>query len=84
MKKSNWKFFVGIGLLLIIVGIVIFPDDDIIGVIGLLFGIYNLVKGIRLGRGIQPYLIRKQQEKHQQTKDEVRDKINHGNHGDDD
>lgn len=75
MKTSNWKFFVGVGLLLLIAGIIIFPDDGIIGVIGILFGIYNLIKGIRLKRGIQPLLIRKQQEQQQKLKDEVKDKM---------
>lgn len=61
MKKSNGKFFVGIGILLIIAGIFIFPDDNIIGILGIVFGLYNLIKGVRLLKGIQPLLIRKQQ-----------------------
>lgn len=82
MKKSSWKFFVIIGLLLIIAGMFIFPDDRIIGVIGLLFGVYNLIKGIQLARGIQPLLIRKQQDQQQKLKDEVRDKVNNANNRD--
>lgn len=75
MKTSNWKFFAGIGVLLLIAGVIIFPNDGIIGVIGILFGIYNLIKGIRLKQGIQPLLIRKQKEKQQEIKDEVKDKM---------
>lgn len=76
MKKSNGKFFVGIGILLVIAGIIIFPDDDIIGIIGVIFGLYNLIKGIRLLRGIQPLLIRKQQERYKNEKKELEDKFN--------
>jgi len=76
MKKSNGKFFVGIGILLVIAGIIIFPDDDIIGIIGIIFGLYNLIKGIRLLRGIQPLLIRKQQERYKNEKKELEDKFN--------
>ena len=76
MKISNGKFFIGIGILLVIAGIIIFPDDDIIGVIAVLIGVYNVVKGIRLLRGIQPLLIRKQQEKQKELDNEVKDKIN--------
>lgn len=76
MKKSNGKFFVGIGILLVIAGIIIFPDDDIIGIIGIIFGLYNLIKGIRLLRGIQPLLIRKQQERYKNERKELEDKFN--------
>lgn len=79
MKTSNWKFFVGVGLLLIIAGMIIFPNDGIIGVIGILLGAYNLIKGIRLKRGIQPLLIRKQQEQQQKIKDEVKAKMDQSN-----
>lgn len=79
MKTSSWKFFVGIGLLLFIAGIIIFPNDGIIGIIGLLFGIYNLIKGIRLKQGIQPLLIRKQQEQKEKEKDELKNKMNQSN-----
>lgn len=75
MKTSNGKFFTGIGILLVIAGMVIFPDDDIIGVIAVLIGAYNIVKGIRLLRGIQPLLIRKQQERQKELDNEVRDQI---------
>ena len=79
MKTSNGKFFVGIGILLIIAGFLIFPDDDIIGILGVLMGAYNLVQGIRLLRGIQPLLIRKQQEKHKKEEQELEDKFNETN-----
>lgn len=75
MKKSNGKFFVGIGVLLIIAGVLIFPDDSVIGVIGIIFGIYNVVKGVRLLRGIQPLLIRKQQERYKNEEKELEDKF---------
>lgn len=75
MKTSNGKFFVGIGILLVIAGIIIYPDDNIIGVIGVGFGVYNAVKGVRLMRGIQPILIRKQQEKYRDEKIELEDKF---------
>jgi len=75
LKTSNGKFFTIVGILLIIAGLIIFPDDGIIGVIGILLGAYNVIKGIRLSRGIQPLLIRKQQERDQSVEDEVREKI---------
>ena len=76
MRKSSWKFFVGIGVLLIITGIMVYSDDDIIGVIGILLGSYNVFKGIRLARGIQPYLIRKQKQSLEDTEKELREKLN--------
>lgn len=79
VKKSSWKFFVGIGILLIITGIMVFPDDDIIGVIGVLLGSYNVFKGIRLAKGVQPYLIRKQKESLENTEKELREKLNDSN-----
>ena len=75
MKPSNGKFFLVIGLLLVAAGIFIFSDDNIIGVIGVGFGVYNAVKGLRLMRGIQPILIRKQQEKHENDQKELANKI---------
>lgn len=72
VKKSNWKFFVGVGIFLIIAGMMVFPDDDIIGIIGVLLGSYNIFKGIQLARGVQPYLIRKQKEKLEKTEKELR------------
>jgi len=77
MKKSNGKFFVGIGILLIIAGILILPDDDIIGIIGIIFGLYNLIKGIRLLKGIQPMLIRQQQKRHEKEREELKDTFKH-------
>lgn len=62
VKQSSWKFFVIIGILLIVTGGYVFPIDKIIGIIGLLFGVYNIYKGLRLSKGKQPYLIRKQKE----------------------
>lgn len=79
LKTSNWKFFVGIGILLIIIGFVVLPDDGIIGVIGIIIGGTNIIKGLRLYRGIQPLMIRKQEEREQALKDEVQDKINEAN-----
>lgn len=76
VKKSNWKFFVGVGILLIIAGLMVFPDDDIIGIIGILLGSYNIFKGIQLARGVQPYLVRKQKESLEETEKELRDKLN--------
>ncbi|MDN6161763.1 MAG: hypothetical protein L0I79_03225, partial [Atopostipes sp.] len=74
VQQSSWKFFVGIGVLLIIAGAYIFPVDNIIGIIGLLFGAYNVYKGIRLARGKQPYLIRKQRESLEKTEKDLEDK----------
>lgn len=76
MKQSSWKFFVGVGILLIGTGIMVFPDDDIIGIIGVLLGSYNIFKGIQLARGVQPYLIRKQKESLEDTERELREKLN--------
>ncbi len=76
MKQSSWKFFVGIGVLLVIAGVMVYADDDIIGVIGVLLGSYNVFKGIQLARGVQPYLIRKQKESLEETEKELREKLN--------
>ena len=84
MKKSNGKYFVGIGVLLIIAGILIFSDDGVIGIIGIIFGLYNLIKGIRLLRGIQPMLIRKQQKRYDHDKEELKDKFEEANKKDKD
>lgn len=84
MKKSNGKYFVGVGVLLIIAGILIFSDDGIIGIIGIIFGLYNLIKGIRLLRGIQPMLIRKQQKRYDHDKEELKDKFEEVNKKDKD
>lgn len=75
VKQSNWKFFVGIGVLLIIAGIMVFPDDDIIGVIGVLLGTYNIFKGVRLNKGVQPLLIRKQKESLENKDKELKEKL---------
>ena len=79
MKANSGKFFIGIGILLIIAGVMIYPYDDIIGIIGALFGAYNIFKGIRLLQGIQPMLIRKQQEREQAEKEELERKFKESN-----
>ncbi len=79
VKQSNWKFFVGIGILLVLMGIIVFPDDDIIGVIGILLGSYNIFKGIQLARGVQPFLIRKQEESLKNRDEELKKKIKDSN-----
>lgn len=68
-----------IGILLTIVGAIVLPDDGIIGIIGIIIGVTNVIKGLRLYRGIQPLLMRKQEEREQALKDEVQEKINHAN-----
>lgn len=75
MKKSNWKFFVIIGVLLLIAGIIVYPDDDIVGVIGVLIGSFNVFKGIQLARGVQPLIIRKQQERYKDRDKELEDEL---------
>lgn len=79
MRKSNWKFFVIIGVLLTLVGGIVFPDDGLIGMIGVIIGVSNIVKGLRLYRGIQPLVMRKQEERERAVKDEVQEKIKHAN-----
>ncbi len=79
MNTKNWKFFVGIGILLIGAAFVVYPMDPIIGIIGGILGVYNVFKGLRLYRGIQPFLIRKQLEREKELKDEVRSKIEEAN-----
>lgn len=79
MKTSSGKFFVGIGILLVIAGVIIWPDDNIIGIIGVIFGVYNVIKGIRLLQGIQPMIIRKQQERYQNEKKELEEKKKQAN-----
>lgn len=75
MKKHNVKFFVGIGILLLIAGVLLYPDDRLIGIIGIFFGISNIFKGIQLYRGIEPFIIRKQKERDQKVDDELRDEM---------
>ncbi|MDN6162235.1 MAG: hypothetical protein L0I79_05625 [Atopostipes sp.] len=75
VKQSSWKFFVGIGVLLIIAGGYLYPIDPIIGLIGLAFGGYNIYKGIRLARGKQPYLIRKQREALEKKDKDLKNKM---------
>lgn len=79
MKKINENYFIVIGALLIIAGFLIFPDDDIIGIIGVLFGSYNMFKGLRLKRGIKPILVRKQEEKRKKEAEELESKFNEDN-----
>lgn len=79
MKKINENYFIVIGALLIIAGFLIFPDDDIIGIIGVLFGSYNMFKGLRLRRGIKPILVRKQEEKRKKEAEELENKFNEDN-----
>ena len=76
VRKSSWKFFVGVGILLILSGIYVYPLDDIIGIIGVLFGVYNIYKGVQLRRGKQPYLIRKQKEVLEKREQELERKLN--------
>lgn len=76
MEKSNSKFFIIIGILLVVAGIILFQNDPLIASIGVLLGVYNLVKGIRLFRGIQPLVYRKQEERKKRIDDELKDKIN--------
>ena len=75
--------FVGIGILLIIAGIFIFPDDNIIGILGIVFGLYNLIKGVRLLKGIQPLLIRKQQKRYDE-REKLEDNFKDSNKTDED
>lgn len=75
MKKHEGKFFIGIGVLLIIAGIFLLADDPILGIIGILFGAYQIYKGVQLLKGIQPLLIRKQQERDQRIDAELKDEI---------
>lgn len=75
MKKREGKFFVGIGVLLIIAGIFLLFDDPILGAIGIIFGVYNIFKGVQLLRGIQPMIIRKQQERDRRIDSELKDEI---------
>lgn len=75
MNKKDSKFFIIIGILLILVGIILIPDDEIIGIIGILFGSYNLFKGIQLARGVKPLVLRKQEENQKKIDDELKEKF---------
>lgn len=75
MRQNSWKFFVGIGVLLVLSGAYVYPFDGIVGVIGLLFGVYNIYKGIQLARGKQPYLIRKQEESLRKNEERLREEL---------
>lgn len=75
MKRSNSTFFIIIGLLLVLAGVILLQDDPFIASIGFLIGIYNLVKGIQLYRGVQPLIYRKQEERENRVDDELNDKL---------
>lgn len=62
MKKNSGKFFVVIGILLIIAGLLLYQYDVVLSILGVILGAYNTFKGIRLLRGIQPMIYRKQDE----------------------
>lgn len=70
MKKSHGKFFIIIGLLLVVAGASLYSYDLILSIIGIILGVYNTIKGIRITRGIQPIVYRRQK-KYQQEKDEA-------------
>lgn len=72
---SNSKFFLIIGILLVIAGIILIPDDPFIGMIGIFLGMYNVIKGFQLMRGIQPLFLRKHKEHEQKTEAQIRDEI---------
>ena len=75
MKKNNGKFFIIIGFLLLIAGFMLMPDDRVIGSIGIFFGATNIFKGIRLTRGVQPFVVRKQLERERKIDEELKDEI---------
>ena len=79
MNRKNWKFFTVVGALLVIAGVIIWPNDPIIGVLGVILGVYNVIKGIRLNRGIQPLIIREHQKRERELKEEVQNKMNDAN-----
>lgn len=79
MNRKNWKFFLIIGVLLVIAGFVVYPNDPIIGILGTVMGVYNIFRGVRLKRGIQPMIIREQQKREQENKKELHNKMNQAN-----
>lgn len=83
MKQNNWKFFVVIGILLVIAGFIVFPNDDIVGIIGVFLGVYNVFKGFRLYRGVQPLVFRKEQERREQEKKDLDEEFKQNNHKND-
>ncbi len=79
MNRKNWKFFLIIGILIIIAGFIIYPNDPIIGILGTVMGAYNVFKGIRLKRGIQPKIIREYQKREKDARQEVESKMKRTN-----
>lgn len=79
MNRKNWKFFTVVGALLVIAGVIVWPNDPIIGILGVILGVYNVIKGIRLNRGIQPLIIREHQKRERELKEEVQNKMNDAN-----
>lgn len=79
MNRKNWKFFTVVGALLFIAGVIVWPNDPIIGILGVILGVYNVIKGIRLNRGIQPLIIREHQKRERELKEEVQNKMNDAN-----
>lgn len=75
MNRKNWKFFLIIGALLILAGFVVYSNDPFIGILGTALGAYNVFKGIRLKRGIQPLIIREHQKRERENKKEVQNKM---------
>ena len=79
MNRKNWKFFTVVGALLVIAGVIVWPNDPIIGILGVILGVYNVIKGIRLNRGIQPLIIREHKKRERELKEEVQNKMNDAN-----
>lgn len=73
MNEKQGKYLMYIGVALILVGIYVVTVELFIGGIGLLTGIWTLIKGYRVSKGIKPYLLRKHEEREQEELDSFRD-----------
>lgn len=79
MKKSSGNFFIIIGVLLIIAGVSLYSYDLLLSFIGVILGAYNMFKGIRMTRGIQPLVYRRQKKYKAEKDDALQNKQDHSN-----
>jgi uncharacterized membrane protein len=73
MKPKQGKYLFIIGIILILAGLYLLTFDELVAGISLIFGLWTAIKGYRVSRGIQPYLVRKHQEKEAQQLKEFRE-----------
>lgn len=62
IELKNWRLILILGVVLFLLGLYVLTFDRFIGMLAIGFGLWNVIKGLRLRAGRQPYIIRKYQE----------------------